>query len=160
MTLFDEIVELAKVKSVKVFFDMDGTCVEYRSGEKNDILTNKPGIYLNKRSIKTVLEIMKKLSEVQNVKVCILSNCYYDEQKREKIEWLHKFAPFIKDENIYIIVFKNEKFEREEKDFLKANKIKQIVGNDEAILIEDDHGIIKSSLKVGVRAEHISTLIE
>lgn len=48
MNLFDKILEMAKTKKVRVFFDMDGTCAEFKSGEKNDILANKRGLYLNK----------------------------------------------------------------------------------------------------------------
>ncbi len=161
MILFDKILEMAKTKKVKVFFDMDGTCAEFKSGEKNDILTNKKGLFLDKRPIKTVLKVMERLSKIPNVEVCILSNCHYQEQKEEKIEWLRKFAPFIIPENIFIIVLSNENYTSDNKHFLKGNKIKKILSSDEtAFLIEDDHRVIKATQSLGIDAEHVSMLIE
>lgn len=104
---------------------------------------------------------MERLSKIPNVEVCILSNCHYQEQKEEKIEWLRVYAPFIRPENIFIIVLSNENYTSDNKHFLKGNKIKKILSSDEtAFLIEDDHRVIKATRSLGIDAEHVSMLIE
>lgn len=159
-TLVDEILEIAKSDNVTVFFDMDGTCVEYIAGEKDDILSNKPGLYLDKRPIKTVVKIMEKLSKNPNIKIKILSNCHFKEQKEEKILWLQKNLPFISKEDVHIIVLSEENYTKETKDFLKAKFILKMNLNSKIFLIEDNLDIIKASRKMGVDAHHVSRIIE
>lgn len=159
--LINEIKSIAKTKSILVLFDMDGTIVEYGANEKQDILDNKAHFYFNKRPLKTMLKAVKNLSKIKNVTIGILSNCYYPEQRQDKIIWIKKFIPFIKSENINIIVYSELKFEKHEKDNLKANKINTISGYDKIYLIEDTHEIIKATNKIIPNtARHFSELIK
>lgn len=162
--LENKIIELAKANTVKIFFDMDGVCAEYGASDKHLIESNAFGFYLGKRPIYSVLEVMKRLSETSNVEVLILSNCHFPEQKQDKISWLKKFAPFIKKENINIIVLNDEVYTKETKYFIKGNYIKKLTaGSDAAVfLIEDDHRIIGATRELlpHVNACHISTLIK
>lgn len=162
--LEDKIIKLTKNDKVIVFFDMDGVCAEYGADEGHLIKENYPGFYFTKRPIKSVLAIMKRISEIRNVQVRILSNCYFPEQKQDKINWLAKYAPFIKTENITIITLNEEEYTSETKDFIKGNYIKKITAGSNAhlFLIEDDHGIIKATKKLlpNVQANHVSTLIK
>lgn len=160
MNLVDKIIEQAKGHKVYVYFDMDGTCVEYKSGEIQLIKGNQPNFFLQKRPLFTVLSIMEKLSKVDNVVVGILSNCYFDEQKADKITWLGKYAPFIKAENINIIVLNNETYTPDTKDYLKANLLKKLHNDTQYVyLIEDNHQILKATIKSGLNGEHVSTLL-
>lgn len=156
--LIDEII---KSKINNVFFDMDGVLTEFNPNDKASILNNEPDFYLNKRPILCILEKAKILYE-NNIKVSIMSMCHFEEQKRDKIKWLKKYAPFIKTQNIHIIVLNNEKYDKETKDYLKVTKIQEILKNNETyILIEDNHKIIKATNKV-VRnsAHHLSELLD
>jgi len=166
--LEQEIIELAKTKKVIVFFDMDGVCAEYgRPGEDKLIRSNAPGYYFNKRPIQSMLETMERISKIENVEIRILSNCYFPEQKQDKIKWLKIHAPFIKLENITVITLNDETYTKETKDEIKGNYIKVLTeGVDAHVrLVEDDHGIIKKSnellskLLPCFRAEHISSLM-
>lgn len=162
--LIDKIKAQAKEKNVAIFFDMDGCIVEYGSGERQLILDNAPHFYFNKRPIKTTLRVMKKLSKIKNVTVGICSNCYYSEQKSDKIAWLKIHTPFLKDENIIVITLKDETYTKETKDFIKGKYISNAMSGKDAIvhLMEDDHGIIKSTLKMypDIQAHHISELLK
>ena len=60
--------EIKKVKDnysnkIAIFVDMDGVIADYRFGEGKNIEYNVPGTYLNKRPIKTAINI---LNEVYN----------------------------------------------------------------------------------------------
>ena len=119
--LIKEIKTRAKSQKVKVYFDMDGTLAEYDAEDKEKILSNQAGVYLTKRPLKSIINVADKLAKIDNIEICIASNCHFKEQKEEKILWLEKYTPFIKKENINIIVFNDMIFSKEEKDFLKAN---------------------------------------
>lgn len=161
MNLFNQIENEAKENKVYIYFDMDGTCVEYKSGEKKLIMSNKKDLFLNKRPLNTVLKIMERLSKMENVTVGILSNCYFEEQKKDKITWLKKNAPFIEMKNVNIIVLNNETYTTDTKDFLKANLLKRLHSDlSHVILVEDSHAILKATQKSGIRGEHVSTLID
>jgi 5'(3')-deoxyribonucleotidase len=163
--LIDKIIAEAATNKTIIFFDMDGTIVEYGAGEKQDILGNKQGFYLHKRPIKTTLKVMKKFAKTKNITVCILSNCHYPEQAQDKLAWLKKYAPYLDEKNIHIIVLSQMKFEKENKDNIKGEFIKNLPNiNDYAkiYLFEDDHRIIKAATKVWdkISAQHISTIIK
>ena len=150
-------------KKVLVLFDMDGTCVEYGCGEKKQILDNVPGYFYNKRPIYTVIDIMKQLNDTENITVGILSNCYYKEQKQDKIKWLKENLPFIKDENIHINVYSDEVYNDENKHQIKAKKIISLnLQKDQMVyLIEDDHQVISATNKIMPNtAFHISCLLK
>ena len=157
----DTIKDLGKEKKVLVLFDMDGTLVEYGQGEKQLIMDNVPSFYFNKRKLNTTCKIAKEISSYNGVTVGIMSNCYFDEQEQDKQRWLEKHLPFLKKENIYINVYNNINFKKEEKDLIKLNRIKTIEGFEQIFLIEDEHNIIKATNKLAPNtAHHISELLD
>ena len=113
-----------------VLFDMDGVLAEYIAGEELLIESETKGIYLNKRPIKSVLSVAEQLNEMVNVEVGVLSSCDFPSQVLEKKEWLCKYLPFIKDENIHIVVWTNEKYTKETRCVAKLDKIKKMSGFD------------------------------
>ena len=157
-SLIKEIKTKVKSQKVKVYFDMDGTLAEYDAEDKEKILSNQEGVYLTKRPLKSIIYVADKLARIDNIEICIASNCHFKEQKEEKLLWLEKHAPFIKKENINIIVFDDMIFSKEEKDFLKANLIiSKLKQNEFAYLIEDDHKIIRATNKFSnIKACHMS----
>lgn len=163
MNVLKEIKDLAKTEQILCLFDMDGTCVEYGSGEKSRILANEKDFFKFKRPLKSILKKMKDLSKTKNVRVGILSNCYFEEQRQDKIFWLKRNAPFIKLESVFVVVLNNETYTKETKDFIKANYIKQIaMPNEKVFFFEDSHNIMKATQKAlpDVRAYHVSSLID
>ena len=159
--LIKEIKTKAKSQKVKVYFDMDGTLAEYDAEDKEKILSNQAGLYLTKRPLKSIINVANKLAKIDNIEICIASNCHFKEQKEEKLLWLEKYTPFIKKENINIIVFNDMIFSKEEKDFLKANLIiSNLKQNEFAYLIEDDHKIIRATNKFSnIKACHMSMFV-
>lgn len=159
--LIKEIKTRAKSQKVKVYFDMDGTLAEYDAEDKEKILSNQAGVYLTKRPLKSIINVADKLAKIDNIEICIASNCHFKEQKEEKLLWLEKYTPFIKKENINIIVFNDMIFSKEEKDFLKANLIiSNLKQNEFAYLIEDDHKIIRATNKFSnIKACHMSMFV-
>ncbi len=159
--LIKEIKTRAKSQKVKVYFDMDGTLAEYDAEDKEKILSNQAGLYLTKRPLKSIINVADKLAKIDNIEICIASNCHFKEQKEEKLLWLEKYTPFIKKENINIIVFNDMIFSKEEKDFLKANLIiSNLKQNEFAYLIEDDHKIIRATNKFSnIKACHMSMFV-
>ena len=160
-SLIKEIKTKVKSQKVKVYFDMDGTLAEYDAEDKEKILSNQARVYLTKRPLKSIINVADKLAKIDNIEICIASNCHFKEQKEEKLLWLEKYTPFIKKENINIIVFNDMIFSKEEKDFLKANLIiSNLKQNEFAYLIEDDHKIIRATNKFSnIKACHMSMFV-
>lgn len=161
--LKDEIIEKAKQKPFRVYFDMDGVCSEERTGEHDLIVANAKDFYLNKRPMKTMLKVMKELHDA-GVEVGILSSCWYLEQADQKRQWLKTNAPFVKEENEHFVVYETITFTKEEKPYLKAWELEKITkGYDgEFLLIEDRHANVKAVNKYFGKfvAEHVSCLFE
>ena len=161
--LIDRLTKEAKSKKVIVYSDMDGVLVEYCAGQKELILNNEKDFYLNQRPIFSVINKMKQLSEIENIEIGIMSQCYFQEQKRDKILWLEKYCPFIKKQNINIIVLNEESYTKDSKYFLKIQKIRSLNEgeNRSFYLIEDEHKIIKNSNKICPNvAHHFSELLD
>ncbi|MBR6779014.1 MAG: hypothetical protein IKM43_02550 [Clostridia bacterium] len=161
--LIDKIRKLAKDNKVMVFCDMDGVIAEYDTTKKHDIRNNVPNTYFNSRPLNHTISQLKKIKKIKNVEIGILSACYFNEQKQEKLQWLKLHANIFEDKNINIVVYENETFTQKTKDLLKVNKILEIVKNKNVvpILIEDNHNIIEATNKVIKNcAVHVSKLID
>ena len=161
--LIEKIKKLAENQKVMVFCDMDGVLVEYMTTQKQSIEQNVPNTFLNNRPLKHTISQIRKLRKIKNVELAIMSACWFNEQKQEKLEWLRKHANFFKPENIHIIVYENEVFDKEKKYELKAKKILEIIKDKKVfpVLIEDNHSIIKQTNKVLENcAVHVSEIIK
>ncbi|MGN1162810.1 MAG: hypothetical protein ACI4T2_02720 [Christensenellales bacterium] len=161
--IIDEIIERAKEKPFRVYFDMDGVCSEERTGEHDLIVANVKDFYFNKRPIKTILKVMQKLNDA-GVEVGILSSCHYLEQADQKKRWLKINAPFVEEKNQHFVVFEELEFTAKEKPYLKAWELERITkGFDgEFLLVEDRHANIKAANEYFGRqvAEHVSCFVE
>ena len=145
-----------------VLFDMDGVLAEYVAGEERAIIDEVKGVYLNKRPMKSIINIAEDLNKRNNITIGILSSCEYPSQVIEKKEWLKKYASFIAEENIHIIVWCDDDYARETRRFAKLDKLKNIMCDyDKVFLIEDTHENIKAiNNEIPNVAHHISELIE
>ncbi len=140
MKILEEIKEYATYNKVNLYVDMDGVIAEYDFG--------KPLDFLNKRPLLSNIELLRKISQIDNVKMHILSICKKDSQIEEKNVWLDKYAPFFDKENRHII--SKETYQNTSSSNLKINFLKEI--KNFKILIDDDNDILK---KVSKNVENI-----
>lgn len=162
--IIDDIKEQANYTKVLILSDMDGVVAEYGTNEKKSILSNHPGFYLNRRPIQSIIDIYKELSELENVTIGIVSNCFYEEQKQDKLKWLNKHMPFVNNDFVRIIKLSEEKYDKESKDSIKSKYIEKMIKNKELMVyfFEDDHGIIRATHNnlPSVYTGHVSMLIK
>lgn len=161
--LKDEIIEIAKQKPFRVYFDMDGVLSEEKTWEHDKIVANEKDFYFHKRPMKTMLKVAKELNDA-GVEVCILSSCWYLEQADQKRRWLKIYAPFVEEMNEHFVVYETISFTKTEKPFLKAWELEKLTKDfdGEFLLVEDRHANIKAANDHFGRvvAEHFSCLIE
>ena len=151
-----------KINRLGIFIDMDGVIADYRFGEGENIKNNIQGIYINKRPIKTNIDILKIIKKNIKCELHIISSCLFEEQKNEKLEWLNKNMKFIKKNNIDIVISDNFENRKE----LKVDKILEkmkIHNYDYSILIDDTHEILFLALKKSngkIIPFHVVTLLD
>lgn len=160
--IVDKIIETAKSQKVNVFFDMDGTLVEYLQDPEKRRYVKGSNFFTNGRPLYSIIEIAKNLQENKNIEVHILSNCPLAEQIEQKTNWVKKYMPFLKEENIHIICFENITFKSQEKDYLKGNFIKDHYGDTRCYLFDDYESVILATNRLfnNEVAFHISALIK
>lgn len=137
-------------KEIDVYFDMDGVFAEYDIGNFD---------YSTIRPIKTVIDVMNKLNN-DGINVKVLSICRNNKVVNEKYEWIDKYVPFFKREDlIFLSKEDNPGFESSD---LKSNYLKEKINKDHVnILIDDDSVIIKKVVKENenVKVFHVSSII-
>lgn len=133
-------------KDIKIFLDMDGTVVEFIFDSKEGF--SKKGGYLKKRPIKPII---KKIKEVKNIypdiDIKILSCSKNNDMTKQKNEWLDIYMPFIRKESRIFINEEKSKFFGNngiKSEFIEKN----ILNNEVAIFIDDDHRILNESKKI------------
>jgi len=143
---------------VDIYVDMDGVIVDYDlinySKEKEN-----DNVYLNKRPINTVINILKDVSKLDNVKIHILSISRYERQMLGKLNWLEKNISFVDNENINIIPRDINNFEKAE--ILKSNFFTNLKNNNKIILIDDSHSVLQTIFKNNhnIIPLHISSIL-
>ena len=90
-------------KKVAMFIDMDGTIVEYYVYPEGSILNTSKGKFADAEPVSVVIDNLRKISELKNVDLYILSYSKSTNIAEEKKEWLLKNVGFIKEENWIII---------------------------------------------------------
>lgn len=133
MYFFELIKKISENKETIIYVDMDGVIASFDLG--------KPFDFENKRPVYTNINTLKKISELKNVELCILSICRTNNQIKEKNNWLDKYAPFF-DKNNRNILSKETYPDFSSKE-LKANFLKKLNKDKQIILIDDDNSILK-----------------
>lgn len=132
MYFYELIKGLSKDKKLIIYVDMDGVIAAYELG--------KPLDFASKRPLKTNINTLEKISNLENVTLHILSICRKDSQKKEKNDWLDKYAPFFdKDKRVIISKESNPNFSSRE---LKANYLNSLKKEEQLVLIDDDNGVL------------------
>lgn len=147
-------------KEIHIYIDMDGVVADYDvlnyelHKEENDV-------YLTKRPVISSIDALKEVSQLNNVKLYILSVSRHESQIAGKKEWLSKNMDFIKQENINIIPRDSNNFMKAvalKRDFLKNNINKTCIN----ILIDDSHQVLDEvyDLKMDIIPLHITSIID
>ena len=103
--------------NVNIYCDMDGVLANFsRKVRAVERFENEKGFFKNLAPIKTNVESIKLLIE-NNYNVYILSASPNESADNDKIEWLKKYLPMIKNENI--ILMRNGE---NKADFVKTNE--------------------------------------
>jgi len=162
MKFYNRISEVCKKhKKVALFVDMDGTIVEYSVFPDGFVTTETKEVFLNAEPLEVVLNNLKKVSEIENLDVYILSLARSFIIVEEKKQWLKKYAPFIKEENYILLNKENGDYNAENREFIKSIKMKEKLDKyDYVMLLDDDHKILRRALnEIGENGEvfHVSS---
>lgn len=130
---------------------MDGVLANFDIDKTNERYVEGNRFYLKKQPIYPAIRFAGQLSQLENVTVGILSNCKYNTQAIEKLEWLDTYMPFLKPEDINIISYQaygimDDKIAKRN---AKCNLLNSKFGGQDCyvVLIDDDHEIISTFLK-------------
>lgn len=161
---YNTIKKICNEKSkVAMFIDMDGTIVEYPIYLKGQISTNTKGKFIDGRPIEIVINKLRKINEIKNINLYILSLAKSSIIVKEKEEWLKKHVDFINEENWIIINKEKGEYNKDNRDIIKLQKMKEKTNEyDYMILLDDDHEILKQTkadLKDKGDAFHISSAL-
>ena len=130
---------------------------------ESDVNKNMADNYQMLEPVNYVIDILRKINEIPNVDVYILTLSRDRSITEEKKIWLNKYVNFI-DEDKWIIVTKElGEYNKENRDTIKAEKMKEKLNKyNYEILLDDDHKILKETQKIlGNNASvfHISAAI-
>lgn len=137
MHFYNVIKKILEKGDILLYVDMDGVIASYDAG--------KPLDYENKRPLMDNIKKIKKVGDLPNVELFILSICKNKNQMKEKNNWLDKYADFFNNEN-RIIILKEENPNLESAE-LKTNYLKNLKTDKQIVLLDDDNRILKFVLK-------------
>lgn len=146
---FDKVKEIcSENKKVAMFIDMDGTIVEYRIFDREMQIIAAHEQLLNEKPITPIIEVLKEIDKIENIDLYILSLAKTTKIKEEKKVWLRKYTSFIKEENWILIDKEKGEYNSENRNNIKAEKMKEKLSKyDKVILLDDDHKILKQTNK-------------
>lgn len=120
---------------VRMYVDMDGVLADYDVGVAAD--------YDKKRPLISNISKLKKIYEMPNVELHILSVTRMSKGIQEKNDWLEQFAPFFKKENRNILSREEANFEKSAVQ-LKYDFFSILKRDDSQIIfIDDDPAILR-----------------
>ena len=161
---YDNIKEIClNNKKVAMFIDMDGTIVEYKVYSEGKITTNTKNKFLYAEPIMYIINELKQINNINNIDLYILTLSKSTTIVNEKKEWLKKYVNFINDKNWIIINKEQGEYNSENRNYAKyAQMEKKLKEYDYAILLDDDHKILKETnknLEGKGKVFHISSIL-
>ena len=150
-------------KKVAIFVDMDGTIAVYNVYPEDKVVEKMGEEYNLLEPIDYVLNILKEINQINNAYIYILSLSKSAKITEEKKLWLKKYVNFIDEKNWILIRKELGEYNKENRDFAKAQKMKEKLNEyDHLILIDDDHKVLKETQKMlGEKVDvfHISGIL-
>ena len=138
-----------KYKKVAMFIDMDGTIVEYIIYPDGKIITEAKGLFINNKPVKIVIDELRKINNIENLDLYILTMSRSYIVADEKKEWLKKYVKFIDEKNWIIINRQAGDYNDENRSRIKAEKIQEKLKEYEhAIFLDDDHNVLHGAVKI------------
>lgn len=136
----------SKNEKVAMFIDMDGTIVEYTVYREGELSTSTKGKFLNGEPIEVVINNLKRINEIQNIDLYILTLSKSYIIVDEKKQWLKKHVDFIDEKNWIIINKEAGEYNKENRDYIKSIKMQEKLKDYNClILLDDDHKILKQT---------------
>lgn len=139
-----------------IFVDMDGTIAEYQQlpvDEYGDVNFVEYDVFRYSKPIIEMIARLKALSDVGK-EIYIVSASPNSICNVDKIEWLHKYAPFIKDKNIYFVGNRNFKYV-----FLYELIRKLKLSPSDCMAIDDDHSVLETYKQLKINSMHPSKFL-
>lgn len=138
-----------KYKKVAMFIDMDGTIVEYIIYPDGKITTEAKGLFINNKPVKIVIDELRKINNIENLDLYILTMSRSYIVADEKKEWLKKYVKFIDEKNWIIINRQAGDYNDENRSRIKAEKIQEKLKEYEhVIFLDDDHNVLHGAVKI------------
>ena len=136
-------------KRVAMFIDMDGTITVYNIYPEEIVKQKMQEEYNKMEPAQYIIDILKEINKIPNIDLYILSLSKSIKITEEKEKWLSKYLPFINEKNWIIITKELNEYSSENRDIIKAQKMKELKGKyDYLILLDDDHKILKEAPKI------------
>lgn len=133
-------------KNVAMFIDMDGTITVYDIHPTNFVAEVIAERYTSLEPLECVIDVLKEISSIPNIDLYILSLSKAVKITKQKKVWLKKYVPFIPEENWIILTKELDEYNFENRNIIKAEKIKEKMSlYDHSILLDDDHTILKAA---------------
>lgn len=139
-----------------VFIDLDGTIAEYQQlpvDEYGDINFVEYGVFKYSKPVIPMIDKLRQLSE-DGKRLFIVSASPNSICNIEKKEWVNKYLPFIKDEDIYFVGKKEFKYV-----FLYQliNMLK--LDPSDCMAIDDDHRVLETYSRLHINSMHPSCFL-
>ena len=122
-------------KKVAMFIDMDGTITVYDIYPEEIVKQKMQDEYSKAEPAQYIIDILKEINEIPNIDIYILS--------------LSKTLKITEEKNWIIITRELNEYSSENRDIIKAQKIKELKEQyDYSILLDDDHKLLKDAQKM------------
>ena len=150
-------------EKVAMFIDMDGTITVYDIYPENMVNKKMQEEYSQAEPAQYIIDILEKVNHIPNLDLYILSLSRTVKITKEKKKWLKKYIPFIEEANWIIITKELNEYSKENRNIIKAQKIKDMENEyNYFILLDDDHKILKKKQKLldgNINVFHISSAL-
>lgn len=153
---------LEKLKDKYVFFDIDGTLSEYCYNDHVSGGNDWGGqtweelffgdVFVKNRPLKTMVNLVQQLNPEQ---VFVLGAITTSHEIDEKYEWLAKYYPSIKKENIIFVADSSLKLIALEQYAKKLN-----IPKEKIVFIDDKHATIRQTEEAGFKSYHTTSFVE
>lgn len=160
----NEIKEICKKnKKVDMYIDMDGTIAEYHLYNPEEISRKMEEEYLKNEPLKNVIDVLEKISKINNIEMYILSLSKTKKITEKKKIWLKKYVPFIKEENWIILTKEIGEYSNENRNEIKGKNIElRQKDYDKSIMLDDEQVVLREAKKIlndKIEVFHISSAL-